>query len=145
MNTLQRSVLNTFRKFLTSSPAYLEVLRDEGIWDLLFSENFFYFGPAFDDSSGDCCSVNEEFSVRLDILSSSNCIDPMKIGSAELLQLDVISFVELAATSNGSAHNLVSSHWFLLGTFLFHGIYPFSLLIILQPNELDREANVIKP
>lgn len=104
MSTLQHSVLSTFRKVLTSSPAYLEVLRDEGIWDLLFSENFFYFGPAFDESSGDCCSGDEEY-----ILSSSNCLDPMKASGAQLLQMDLISFVELAATSNGSAHNLVNS------------------------------------
>ncbi|XP_031393123.1 BEACH domain-containing protein B isoform X2 [Punica granatum] len=106
INTLQRSVLNTFQKVLTSSPAYLEVFRDEGIWDLLFSENFFYFGPAFDDSSGEWSTGDEEFSRRLGILYSSNSLDPTKATGAELLQMDLISFVELAATSKGSAHNL---------------------------------------
>ncbi|KAK4792509.1 hypothetical protein SAY86_022944 [Trapa natans] len=106
MNTLQQTMLNTFRKILTSSPAYLEMLRDEGIWDLLFSENFFYFGPAFDESSGDCCSSNKEFSGRFDTRSSSDCLDPLKASGPELLQLDIISFVELAATSIECAHNL---------------------------------------
>ncbi|BFG19464.1 hypothetical protein CerSpe_057380 [Prunus speciosa] len=96
VNTLQHCVLNAFRKVLVSSPASLKVFRDEGIWELIFSENFFYFGPASDDLSGECCRYDESPPELLSAFSGIN----------NILQMEVISFVEFAATSNGSAHNL---------------------------------------
>lgn len=89
--------MNAFRKVLVSSPASLKVFRDEGIWELIFSENFFYFGPASDDLSGECCTYEESPPELLSAFSGTN----------NILQMEVISFVEFAATSNGSAHNLV--------------------------------------
>lgn len=96
-NTLQHCVLNAFRMVLVSSPASLKVFRDEGIWELIFSENFFYFGPASDDLSAECCTYDESPPELLSAFSGFNSI----------LQMEVISFVEFAATSDGSAHNLV--------------------------------------
>ncbi|KAH7524781.1 hypothetical protein FEM48_Zijuj06G0155600 [Ziziphus jujuba var. spinosa] len=88
VNTLQHCLLSTFRRVLITSPLSLEVFQEEGIWDLIFSENFFYFGPASEDISGDCrTSKSKNFGF-------------------EILQREVISFVEFAATSSESIHNL---------------------------------------
>ncbi|CAL1372181.1 unnamed protein product [Linum trigynum] len=72
LNALQHCVLDAFRKVLVSSPISLEVFREERIWDLIFSENFFYFGA----------------------------------GGIEILQMEIVSYVEFAATCKGSVHNL---------------------------------------
>ncbi|KAJ7958905.1 BEACH domain-containing protein [Quillaja saponaria] len=95
VTTLQYSVLNAFRKFMVSSPRSLEIFREEGLWDLIFSENFFYFEPASEEIAEENFACNDEMS---DIYSTSS--------STNNLRLEVISFVELAATSNGNAHNL---------------------------------------
>ncbi|XP_050124229.1 BEACH domain-containing protein B-like isoform X1 [Malus sylvestris] len=106
VNTLQHCVLNAFRNFLVSSPVSLKVFREEGIWELIFSENFFYFGPASDDLSGECCTYYES-SRSLELPSASSGINSQaKVCGIEILQMEVISFVEFAATSSGSAHNL---------------------------------------
>ncbi|KAF3447262.1 hypothetical protein FNV43_RR12442 [Rhamnella rubrinervis] len=106
VNALQHCVLSTFRKVLVTSPLSLEVFREVGIWDLIFSENFFYFGPASEDLSGDCCTSNE-FRRKHEMLSVSNINNSQsKTNGVEILQTEVISFVEFAATSSESAHNL---------------------------------------
>ncbi|KAH7567643.1 hypothetical protein JRO89_XS07G0111300 [Xanthoceras sorbifolium] len=102
INTMQLSVLNAFRRVLVSSPISLEIFREEGIWDLIFSENFFYFGPALEDFSEECCTYNEAYSL------SNSTNSHIKSSGVEVLQTEVISFVEFAATSIGSVHNLVS-------------------------------------
>lgn len=105
VNTLQHCVLDAFRKVLVVSPVLLEVFRDEGMWDLIFSENFFYFGPPSEGSSGECCTYNESSPRNFD--STTNCGDnQVKASVVEILQMEVISFVEFAATFSGSAHNL---------------------------------------
>ncbi|XP_042508929.1 BEACH domain-containing protein B-like isoform X1 [Macadamia integrifolia] len=107
VNTLERCVLYTFRRVLVSSPALLEVFREEGIWDLIFSENFFYFGPTSDESSGELIKDIEEVPRYSELSStSSSSMNQVKLDDVEILQLEVISFVEFAATFNGSAHNL---------------------------------------
>nr|XP_028963058.1 BEACH domain-containing protein B isoform X2 [Malus domestica] len=106
VSTLQHCVLNAFRKVLVSSPVSLKVFREEGIWELIFSENFFYFGPASDDLCGECCTYYES-PRNLELLSASSGINSQaKVCGIEILQMEVISFVEFAATSSGSAHNL---------------------------------------
>ncbi|KAJ4967218.1 hypothetical protein NE237_019067 [Protea cynaroides] len=107
VNTLEHCVLYTFRRVLVSSPALLEVFREEGIWDLIFSEYFFYFGPTSYESSGKVITdievvprYSEQFST------SSSSMNQVKLGDVEILQMEVISFVEFAATFDGSAHNL---------------------------------------
>ncbi|KAK2659945.1 hypothetical protein Ddye_006478 [Dipteronia dyeriana] len=103
INIMQLSVLNAFRRVLVSSPISLEIFREEGIWDLIFSENFFYFGPALEEISEDCCSYNEACSL------SNSTNSHIKSSGVEILQTDAISFVEFAATSIGSVHNLPES------------------------------------
>lgn len=104
---LQHYVLEDFKKVLVSTPMSIEVFREEGIWDLIFSENFFYSGPSPEENSGDYCIYNPDFTRKLEISSPSN---DKKIESEnsnfEILQMEVISFLELAATCNGSSHNL---------------------------------------
>lgn len=88
INTLQYEALDAFRNVLVLSPVSLEVLREEGLWDLIFSENIFYFGEISDELSGESCTISE-MSTRME------------------LKLKVISFIEFAATSTGSVHNSV--------------------------------------
>ncbi|EXB79620.1 BEACH domain-containing protein lvsC [Morus notabilis] len=105
INTLQHGILDAFRKVLVALPASLDVLREEGIWELIFSENFFYFELSSEDSV-ESCTYYESPRER-EAYSSSNTVDNQaKIHGVEILQMEVISFVEFAATSNGSAHNL---------------------------------------
>lgn len=106
VNTLQNSVLHAFRTILVSSPLLLEVFREEGIWDLIFSENFFYFGPASEGSSIECCTYNEGSLSNSEIYASNYTDCQGKAVGVEILQMEVISFVEFAATFSGSAHNL---------------------------------------
>lgn len=118
-NTLQHYILYTFRKILVSSPALLEIFRKEGIWDLIFSENFFYFAPALDDYSGEISTYPDHVQESFELYSSSRSSkSQVKSTEVEILQMEVISFVEFAATLDGNAHNLV---------FLLHCIFIFLL------------------
>lgn len=107
VNVLQHSVLDAFRKVLASSPASLEVFRGEGIWDLLFSENFFYFGLCSEEISGEHCNDSRGFMEKLETASCSSTDGQTKASGIEILQMEIISFSEFAATCNGSVHNLV--------------------------------------
>ncbi|MBA0798001.1 hypothetical protein Gohar_008640 [Gossypium harknessii] len=97
---MQHCALNAFKKVLTSSAPLLEVFRKEGIWDLIFSENFFYFGS----SSEECYEVSTPYPdgspKKVEEYSASGST------GIQILQIEASSFVELAATSNGSIHNL---------------------------------------
>ena len=105
-NVLQHYVLDAFTKVLVSSPVSLEVFREEG--DLIFSENFFYFGPDSGEMARESGNYNQGFPGHLDKnLSSSSITIQTNISSYEILQMEVISFVEFAATCNGTADNLV--------------------------------------
>lgn len=113
VNSLQHCVLSTFRKVLDLSPVLLEVFREEGLWDLIFSENFFYFGPASEEFSGEFCASDEGSSRKFEIYPMSNWANcQAKASGVEIIQMEVISFVEFAATFNGSTHNLVGSSFF---------------------------------
>ncbi|KAJ6939644.1 BEACH domain-containing protein lvsC isoform X3 [Populus alba x Populus x berolinensis] len=106
-NVLQHCVLDAFTKVLVSSPVSLEIFREEGLWDLIFSENFFHFGPDSEEMAGECGSYNQGFPGQLDRnLSSTSISNQTKISSFEILQMEVISFVEFAATCNGTVDNL---------------------------------------
>lgn len=111
---MQHSVLTAFRKFLVSSPASLEIFREEGIWDLFFSENFFYFGHASEDFSLECCTNNDDdSSEKPETYYATSSNSPLKVEGVDIIQIEVISFVEFASTTCGSAHNLVSYLLFL--------------------------------
>ncbi len=89
----------------------LEIFREEGIWDLIFSENFFYFAPASEEFSGEYYEGSPRKPEIYATSSSTN--SQVKSSGVEILQMEVISFVVFAATSNGSAHNLVGAPFIL--------------------------------
>ena len=89
----------------------LEIFREEGLWDLIFSENFFYFAPASEEFSGEYYEGSPRKPEIYATSSSTN--SQVKSSGVEILQMEVISFVVFAATSNGSAHNLVGAPFIL--------------------------------
>lgn len=100
---MQHCALNAFKKVLTSSAPLLEVFRKEGIWDLIFSENFFYFGSFSGEYSEGSTPYPDESPEKVEEYSASGSTGIL------ILQIETSSFVELAATSNGSIDNLVCS------------------------------------
>nr|XP_027094520.1 BEACH domain-containing protein B isoform X2 [Coffea arabica]XP_027094521.1 BEACH domain-containing protein B isoform X3 [Coffea arabica] len=105
--TLQHSVLLTFRKILILLPSSLDVFRAEGAWDFIFSENLFYYGPTAVEFSGDNCSSSEGFIMRSRQFSGFTGNDGhISSNEVEVLQVEAISFLELAATLSGISHNL---------------------------------------
>ncbi|KAK1322909.1 hypothetical protein QJS10_CPA02g00135 [Acorus calamus] len=73
------------RKLLISSATLFEVFRQEGIWDLIFSDSFFYFK-----------GVSEEISGKSEA----------SLDESDIIQMEVISFLEFAATLTGNTHNV---------------------------------------
>ncbi|KAJ4963542.1 hypothetical protein NE237_023481 [Protea cynaroides] len=107
VNTLENCVLYAFRKVLASSPPLLEVFRKEGLWDLFFSENFFYFGPTSGESTGELMTDMEGVPRYSEVCSTpSSTSNQVKLGEVGIFQMEVIYFVEFAATFSGSADNL---------------------------------------
>ncbi|KAK4276908.1 hypothetical protein QN277_015003 [Acacia crassicarpa] len=100
---LQKTVLNAFKDALSCSPMSLNFFRVEGIWDLIFSENFFYFDLPSEENLGETFSYpeNSEFFPASSSVSSTS-----KECRVHSLQMEVMSFLEFAATSNGNSHNL---------------------------------------
>lgn len=104
---LQHHVLFVLRKVLILSPSQLDVFRSEGVWDFIFSENFFYFGSV----SAECAEGYNSYSEILpwDYVYD---LDPnltdhqVKSNEMEILQTEVISTLEFAATLTGNSHNL---------------------------------------
>lgn len=99
-------MIRTFRRVLASAPALLTAFREEGVWDLIFSENCFYFGSSVeeihfhivtetqdDDANNKRKSTDSESSYRSDV---------------NILQVEAISFLEFAATLNENTYNLVT-------------------------------------
>ncbi|XP_050379175.1 BEACH domain-containing protein B isoform X2 [Argentina anserina] len=105
VTALQHCVLNAFRIVLDSFPSSLSVFREEKIWELIFSENFFYFGPAPEDLSRESSTCIESLRKHEILSSSSDIINQARVCGIEVLQMDVISFLEFVAISNGSAGN----------------------------------------
>ncbi|XP_042020550.1 BEACH domain-containing protein B-like isoform X1 [Salvia splendens] len=105
--TMQHYILFAFKKVLLSAPSLIDVFRAEGVWDFIFSENFFYFGPAPAEYFGDNSSRNEVSLVDDGgFYDSSNFEDGPSAKEVEPIQVEVISFMEFAATLSGSSHNL---------------------------------------
>ncbi|KAJ4757798.1 BEACH domain-containing protein B [Rhynchospora pubera] len=104
-NTLQHYILCAFRKVLVSSPALLKVFREEGVWDLVFSEKFFYFG------------LSLEGTHFADYSKEKGRISPSMPSQRDMdeFQMEAISFLEFAATHNGNTNNLPECS-FLLST-----------------------------
>ncbi|KAL0366361.1 UNVERIFIED_CONTAM: BEACH domain-containing protein B [Sesamum radiatum] len=104
--TMQHCVLFAFKKVL-SSPSLVDVFRSEGVWDFIFSESFFYFGLGPTEFSGENFSSNEAPLVDDEGYSGSvSSVDQVNLYHVDILQVEVISFMEFAATLNGTSHNL---------------------------------------
>lgn len=111
---MQHYVLLVFKKVLLSAPSLIDIFRAEGVWDFIFSENFFYFGPApaeyfRDNSSRDGVPLMDDATLY----DSSNFEDRLNAKEVDTLQIEVLSFMEFTATLSGSSHNLVSSSFFV--------------------------------
>ncbi|XP_010254571.1 PREDICTED: BEACH domain-containing protein B isoform X2 [Nelumbo nucifera] len=107
LNTLQHCTLYAFRRVLISAPTLLKVFREERMWDLLFSENFFYFGPTSEELFGESSIYSKGVPGNVELfLTSSSINNQMKATEIQILQMEVVSFVEFTATFNGIAHNL---------------------------------------
>lgn len=115
------------KKLLEVSPTVLQLFRDDRVWEVMFSEYFFYFGLG--DYSKRITKKSEGSSTAVEgITSKGPEADAYKIGDEESdddtipqipesvdtepLRLEVISFVELAATVNGTSNNWVPFHNF---------------------------------
>ncbi|KAJ7525246.1 hypothetical protein O6H91_17G043300 [Diphasiastrum complanatum] len=108
-SSLQHYFLDIFKKLLAMSPTTLRLFREEGVWALMFSEYFFYFKFVSDKVSSQAdpgetlgCMPNLELQIE-----SRKSFTSVVALDAEPLQLEVISFLELAATINGCTDNLL--------------------------------------
>ncbi|BBM99563.1 hypothetical protein MPTK1_1g22060 [Marchantia polymorpha subsp. ruderalis] len=106
--TLQHYVLFVLKKMLETSPHVLHIFHEDGIWDVMFSKHFFYFGLALEDQVAvggkkvaDRKVVME--GVEEPVIQTDKVFDSV---DTEPLRLEVISFVELAATAEGSNDNM---------------------------------------
>ena len=118
---------------LEGTPTVLNLFRKDGMWDVMFSEFFFYYGfgglnlPSLKESKrstkkGTTAQVTWA-ALKTSALDVNMVADHMRsstfpssilaYGGDEALSLEVISFVELAATASGVSNNLVIS--FLVG------------------------------
>ncbi|GJM90279.1 hypothetical protein PR202_ga06543 [Eleusine coracana subsp. coracana] len=104
-NTLQHYMLCTFRKVLISAPALLKSFREEGLWDLIFSEKFFYFGSPVDYINPIIHETQNDHFIDASESTGSKSINQ---ADASILQAEAISFLEFAATLNENSNNLVS-------------------------------------
>jgi hypothetical protein len=112
---------------LEGTPTVVNLFRKDGVWELVFSEWFFYFG--FGDSNrfaerGKKGSSNPgptskptwkiQKTPTLDVNINAGNPNPQEFAlsifvssDTEPLRLEVISFLELAATASGISDNLV--------------------------------------
>ncbi|XP_044956208.1 BEACH domain-containing protein B-like isoform X2 [Hordeum vulgare subsp. vulgare] len=102
--TIQIYTIRTFRRVLVSSPALLTAFREEGVWDLIFSEDCFYVESSVEDIQFHIGTENQNDNVRNNRKAtdykSSYRID------VNILQVEAISFLEFAATLNENTYNL---------------------------------------
>ncbi|GJV36694.1 BEACH domain-containing protein B isoform X1 [Tanacetum coccineum] len=104
--SLQHYMLFVFRKILVLSPSLLNVFRSEGAWDFIFSEHF-YFGSS-------STVIPEAYINYSDVRPWSN--EPytrsksfnkqVPSNEADILQTNVISVIEFAATLDVISHNM---------------------------------------
>ncbi|XP_027772213.1 BEACH domain-containing protein B isoform X3 [Solanum pennellii] len=105
--TLQHHVLSAFKKILVLLPSLLHVFRAEGAWDFIFSENFFFFGLESLGSSDDSLSKKgSSDDCNEQCCDSNGRTTSLNLHELEVLQTEVVSFFEFAATLTGSSHNL---------------------------------------
>ena len=98
-------MLCTFRKVLISAPGLLKSFREEGLWDLIFSEKFFYFGSSVDYMHQ---IIHATWNDRLIDAPKSTNSESFNEIDVNILQAEAISFLEFAATLIENSNNLVS-------------------------------------
>lgn len=85
---------------LASSLAILSIFHEEGLWEAMFSEHFFYLEMEVFSIERSQETIQDE--VTPGLLNFTQNYESM---DSEPLRLEVISFVELAATATGSLDN----------------------------------------
>uniref|UniRef100_A0A453NEU5 Neurobeachin alpha-solenoid region domain-containing protein n=1 Tax=Aegilops tauschii subsp. strangulata TaxID=200361 RepID=A0A453NEU5_AEGTS len=103
-NILQHYMLSTFKKVLISAPVLLKSFREEGLWDLIFSEKIFYFGSSLEcihQIVGETETQTDHFTDAAESTGYKSNLPDVNI-----LQSEAISFLEFAATLNENTNNL---------------------------------------
>jgi hypothetical protein len=119
--TIQLYTIRTFRRVLVLAPALLTAFREEGVWDLIFSEDCFYFGSSAEDIQFHIVTENQNDSVRNNKIATDS--ESSYRTDVNILHVEAISFLEFAATLNENTYNLVT-------LFLFCGLISILLFFI---------------
>ncbi|XP_020165084.1 BEACH domain-containing protein B [Aegilops tauschii subsp. strangulata] len=102
--TIQIYTIRTFRRVLVSAPALLTAFREEGVWDLIFSEDCFYVGSSVEDIQFHIGTENQNDNVRNNRTATDS--QSSYRTDVNILQVEAISFLEFAATLNENTYNL---------------------------------------
>uniref|UniRef100_A0A0D9WT98 Plastocyanin-like domain-containing protein n=1 Tax=Leersia perrieri TaxID=77586 RepID=A0A0D9WT98_9ORYZ len=103
--TLQLYMIRTFRRVLVSKPSLLTAFREEGVWDLIFSENCFYFGSSVEDIQvHSVTEIETEDAINNNMETTDS--ESLYLSDVNILQLEAISFLEFAATLSENKYNL---------------------------------------
>ncbi|CAD6338666.1 unnamed protein product [Miscanthus lutarioriparius] len=101
--TLQYYVIRMFKRVLISTPALLPAFREEGVWDLIFSGNFFYFGSSVEDTCFHTVTDIQNGDVNSNQISIHS--ESLYRTDVKILQAEAISFLEFAATLHENTYN----------------------------------------
>ncbi|KAJ1260421.1 hypothetical protein BS78_10G231000 [Paspalum vaginatum] len=102
--TLQHYMIRMFKRVLISTPTLLPAFREEGVWDLIFSGNFFYFGSSVQDTHLHMVTDIQNGDVNGDPISTYS--ESLYRTDVNILQVEAISFLEFAATLNENTYNM---------------------------------------
>lgn len=112
MKTIQYYVIRMFKRILISTPALLPAFREEGVWDLIFSGNFFYFGSSVEDTRFHTVTNIQNGDVNSNRISIHS--ESLYRSDVNILQVEAISFLEFAATLNENTYNTVKLLSFIM-------------------------------
>ena len=110
--TLQYYVIRMFKRVLISTPALLPAFREEGVWDLIFSGNFFYFGSSVEDTCFHTVTDIKNGDVNSNQISIHS--ESLYRTDVKILQAEAISFLEFAATLHENTYNTVKLLSFIM-------------------------------
>lgn len=101
-------MIRTFRRVLVSAPALLTAFREEGVWDLIFSEDCFYIGSSVSVEDIQFHIVREDQNDNVKNNRKATNYESSYRTDVNILQVEAISFLEFAATMNENTYNLVT-------------------------------------
>ncbi|XP_024315441.1 BEACH domain-containing protein B [Brachypodium distachyon] len=104
--TIQLYMIRTFRRVLVSAPALLTAFREEGVWDLIFSEDCFYIGSSVSVEDIQFHIVREDQNDNVKNNRKATNYESSYRTDVNILQVEAISFLEFAATMNENTYNL---------------------------------------